>query len=164
MLLNQDGAAINFRTLLSSGKPLIIDFISTRCLSICPGLSQGLSDLRKKLGASSGSVQFISISTDPDTDGPDQMKAYLAKYNTGAGWDFLTGRRSDIVLLLKAFDASAGDKLSPRPFYYLHDPNSDDWIRVNLAAGTPALLREIRRVEAEGEAPRSGVAAQKAAR
>jgi formylglycine-generating enzyme required for sulfatase activity len=150
------------RSFLDSGKPVVIDFISTGCRSVCPGLSQGFSDLREALGAASDSVQLISLSTDPDSDGPDQMKQYLARYKSGTGWDFLTGRRADISLVMRALNASRANDLSPLPFYFLRGPGSDEWVRVKGTAGASALLQEIRKMESEMETPPGDNALQKA--
>ncbi|HSB33499.1 MAG TPA: SUMF1/EgtB/PvdO family nonheme iron enzyme, partial [Nitrospirota bacterium] len=150
-LLNQDGKRISLRSLLDPGRPVVIDFISTRCRVICPVLSHGFSDLQRGRGAAPDPVQLVSISTDPDSDGPDQMKEYLAKYTAGTGWDFLTGNRSDIVRVMKALDITAGNALSPLPFYFLRGPNSDEWVRIEGKSGASALLREIRRMEDEAK-------------
>jgi formylglycine-generating enzyme required for sulfatase activity len=160
-LLNQNGKRISLRTLLDSGNPLVIDFISTRCSSICPILSQGFTDLREKLGKASRPVQLVSISTDPDADGPEQMKEYLEKYKAGEEWNFLTGNRTDITLVMKALDASAGNNVSPLPFYYLHNPNSDEWVRIKGTAGSTELLREIRKMDEETKAPRAVITMEK---
>ena len=141
------------RSFLDPGKLVVIDFISTRCISVCSGLSQGFSDLRKELGKNSGSVQLISISTDPDSDGPEQMKEYLARYNAGTSWDFLTGSRADIALMMKTLAVPQGNKMSPLPFYFLRGPKSNEWVHVKGTEGATALLREIRKIEDDNVPP-----------
>lgn len=148
-LLNQDGKRINFRSMIDSGKPVIIDFIYTTCTTICPVLSAGFVNVRKALGPDASKVQLISISIDPDNDRPPQMKAYLAKFNAGDGWDFLTGSRSDITRVLKSLDAYIVDKMNHEPVYILHGPHSDDWIRIKGVIRKADLLKELRGVQSK---------------
>lgn len=146
-LINQDGKPVRLRSYLDSGKPVIIDFIYTTCTTICPILSAGFSNLRDELGDASRSVQLVSISVDPEHDRPEQMKRYLERYNSGEGWDFLTGSREDIALVLRAFDASVVDKMSHLPLYILRGPKGDEWIRIRGLIGQADLLRELRGIE-----------------
>jgi protein SCO1/2 len=146
-LLNQDGKKIPLRTFIDSGKPVIVDFIYTTCTTICPILSAGFSSLRDELGDGAGGLQLISISIDPEHDRPEQMKEYLTRYNSGEGWDFLTGSREDIALVMKAFDAAVRDKMSHLPLYILRGPRSDEWVRIKGLIGSSDLLREFRRIE-----------------
>ena len=155
-LLNQDGKEISLRSLLDSDKPVIIDFLSTTCTSICPGLSAGFSGLRDELGEASNSVQLVSISVDPEHDGPEQMKNYLAQYNSEEGWDFLTGSPEDIILVLKAFNSTsfptfAGDKMSPLSLYLLRGPKSHEWVRLNGMSGSSGLMQNLKTIESETE-------------
>lgn len=146
-LLNQDGKKVNFRSLVDSGKPVIIDFIYTTCTTICPVLSASFSSLNKGLGANAGRVQLISISIDPENDRPAQMKKYLAKFNAGEGWDFLTGSRADIGRVLLALDANITDKMAHEPIYILHNSNSDEWVRIKGLIRKSDLMNELRRIE-----------------
>ena len=75
------------------------------------------------------------------------MKQYLARFNSGEGWDFLTGSREDIALVLKAFDASIVNKMSHLPLYILHSPKSDEWVRIKGLIGQSDLMREFRSIE-----------------
>lgn len=146
-LLNQDGKKIKLRSLLDSGKPVMIDFIYTTCTTVCPILSAGFSNLRDRLGKDAGAVQLVSISIDPEHDRPEQMKQYLSRYNAGEGWDFLTGSKEDIALVLKALDASIVDKMSHFPLYILRGPNSDEWVRIKGLIGQADLMNELRRLQ-----------------
>lgn len=146
-LLNQDGKKVNFRELVDSGKPVIIDFIFTTCTTICPVLSVSFTSLRKELGADADKVQLISISIDPEHDRPEQMKKYLSRFKAGKGWDFLTGSREDIDSVLKSLNASIIDKMSHEPLYIMKAAHSDDWVRIKGLLNRGELLNELRRIE-----------------
>jgi protein SCO1/2 len=146
-LLNQDGEKIRLRSYLESDKPVIVDFIYTTCTTVCPVLSAGFAGLRSKLGKEAGGVQLVSISIDPENDRPENMKEYLSKFNAAEGWDFLTGNREDITLVLKAFNAYITDKMEHEPLYILHGPRTDNWVRISGLISGADLLREFREVE-----------------
>ena len=73
-LVNQDGKKINFKQIINSDKPVILDFIYGTCTTICPVLSIGFSHFQKKLGPDIQNVQLGSRSIDPDNDTPLVMK------------------------------------------------------------------------------------------
>ena len=146
-LLDQDGQPVRLRSVLDSGKPVIVDFIFTTCTTICPILSAAFSGLRDELGEASRSVRLVSITIDPEHDRPETMKAYLDRFNSGEGWDFLTGSREDIARVQRGFGAYVPDKMSHSPLYFLRGPKSDRWVRIEGLIGTSELLREFRRIE-----------------
>jgi protein SCO1 len=146
-LLNQDGKKVSLKTLVDSGKPVLMDFIYTTCNTICPVLSASFMNVRKGLGPEVDKVQFISISIDPEHDRPEQMKKYLSRFNTGKGWEFLTGSREDIARVLQALDATVVDKMAHEPLYLLHGSSSDQWVRVNGLMRKSDLIYELRSVE-----------------
>jgi protein SCO1/2 len=148
-LLNQDGKKVNFRDLVDSGKPVIINFIFTTCTTICPVLSASFANLNRELGADADKVQLISLSIDPENDRPEQMKKYLSRFRAGKGWDFLTGSRDDINRVLKSLDASIVDKMSHEPLYLMRVPHSDDWVRIKGLVRKGDLLNELRGLESK---------------
>jgi len=146
-LLNQDGKRVNIKSLVDSGKPVIVNFIYTTCTTICPVLSASFTNLRKELGADLDKYQFISISIDPEHDRPEQMKKYLSRFTNQKGWDFLTGSREDIGRVLKAFDAVVADKMSHEPLYLLRGKHSDEWVRIKGLTWSTDLLNELKGLE-----------------
>lgn len=141
-LVNQDGERIRLRSFLDGDKPVILDFIYGTCTTICPVLSIGFSHFQKKLGEGAGKVRLVSISIDPDNDTPAVMKEYLARYNAAQGWDFLSGKREDVIQVMKAFDAYVVNKMNHFPLTILHAPGDRDWIRITELLGTADLVRE----------------------
>jgi protein SCO1/2 len=65
------------------------------------------------------------------------------------GWDFLTGSRDDIILVLKALNASVPDKMSHIPLFLIHGPKADEWVRIHGLIGASDLMNEIRRVQSK---------------
>src|SRR4051812_5451591 len=100
-LTTQDGDDVKFYDLIK-GRVVAIDLIYTTCQYACPLESARLARMQQLLGDRMGKdIFFISISIDPEHDTPAALKAYAAKYQTGPGWIFLTGKQSDIDVLSK---------------------------------------------------------------
>lgn len=141
-LVNQDGKRVKFASLVNCGKPVVIDFIYGTCTTICPVLSAGYSNFQRKLGDQSQDVQLVSISIDPEHDGPSVMKKYLSNYRARPGWDFLTGSRQDIDSVMRAFNAYVPNKMSHYPIMFIKSPEEEKWVRIYGLIGTADFIRE----------------------
>ena len=146
MLVNQDGVKVNLRTLLSSKKVVMVDFIFTTCTTICPVLSAGFSNFQKRIGPESKDVHLVSISIDPENDTPKRIREYLKRYDAKPGWVFLTGTRKDIKKVLDAFDAYPIDKMYHSPLVLLHSSVANRWVRIYGLIGTSDLIAEYEKV------------------
>ncbi|HUA32052.1 MAG TPA: SCO family protein [Candidatus Binataceae bacterium] len=102
-LVDQTGKNVNLSSL--KGKPVLVDFIYTSCPGPCLTLTGRMNAIAKQLGPALG-TQFtlVSVSIDPEHDGPQQMKQYADAHGVNQpGWLFLTGRPNDVDALLSAF-------------------------------------------------------------
>lgn len=143
VLVNQDGAKVRLLSLIESGKPVILDFIYGTCTTICPVLSAGYTSVQAKIGPDPRKVQLISISIDPEHDTPKIMKAYLSQYRAKPGWDFLTGSREDINLVMKAFDSYIPDKMLHKQVTFIRSQVPGEWVRIDGLPGSSDLMSEI---------------------
>jgi len=154
-LIDQDGDRVKFRELLLSDKPVFVDFIYATCTTICPVLSAGYTSIQRKLGADLDRVTLVSITIDPENDGPEELTTYLERYRAKPGWEFLTGTRADIDAVMRAFDAWIPDKMSHRPLLYIRTPADGSWVKLYGFAGSADLMAELAR--ASGGAVPAGV-------
>ena len=153
-LVDQDGDHVQLRSLVLTDKPVLVEFIFATCTTICPVLSAGFASVQRKLGPDADSIALVSITIDPEHDVPEEMKAYLGRYGAKPGWTFLTGSRSQIDDVMRAFDAYVANKMSHRPLTFVHAPGADEWLRIEGFAGSEDLLEEVRR--ARGQSSASG--------
>ena len=151
-LIDQDGDRVDFRDLMLSDKPVFVDFIYATCTTICPVLSAGYTSIQRKLGDKLDSVSLVSITIDPEHDGPEELTEYLERYQAKPGWEFLTGTRADIDAVMHAFDAYVPNKMSHRPIVFIRTPSSGSWVRLYGFASGADLMAELGRA-AGGEAP-----------
>ncbi len=148
-LIDQTGRTVPFRDVLLDDKPVYVEFIFATCTTICPVLSAGYASMQRKLGDHRDQVRLISITIDPEHDGPEELSEYLQRYGARSGWDFLTGTRADIEAVMRAFDAYVADKMSHRPLTFVRTPATGQWVRIDGFAGSADLLEELRRASGE---------------
>ncbi len=75
------------------GHPTIIDFVFTRCDTICPVVSARMAQMQERLlDRKAESIKLVSISVDPDYDTPEKLDAYARSFAAKPEkWRFLTG-------------------------------------------------------------------------
>lgn len=105
-LVDQNGAAVSLASL--KGKPLVVDFIYTSCPGPCLMETAKLANVALRLGNDLGSkVTIVSISVDPEHDGPKQLLDYSRQQGADKkGWYFLTGGPADVDRALAGFKLS----------------------------------------------------------
>jgi cytochrome oxidase Cu insertion factor (SCO1/SenC/PrrC family) len=110
-LINQDGRKQRFYTDVLKGKMVVMNTIFTNCKDACPLITEQMTKVRAALGESFGKdVIFVSISSDPVRDTPQEMKKFARKHKADVpGWIWLTGKKEDIDHILKKLGAWSQD-------------------------------------------------------
>ena len=151
------------------GHPTIVDFVFTRCDTICPTISARMAELQDKLSdPPAASILLVSISVDPNHDTPEKLAAYAAKLGARPDkWRFVTGRLDRIERLVKGpfgsamaatgVTASGAPAISHSGNFVLVD--GDLTIRGIYDSGDPAKLEELMRHARYLARTRSGSAA-----
>jgi protein SCO1/2 len=105
-LVDQNGNSVALSSL--KGKPLVVDFIYTSCPGPCLMETAKLANVALRLGNDLGSkVTIVSISVDPEHDGPKQLLDYSRQQGADEkGWYFLTGGPGDVDKALAGFKLS----------------------------------------------------------
>jgi protein SCO1/2 len=94
-LTDQNGEAFGSKNL--AGKVVIVDFIFTRCGSICPTLSAEMEKIQYRLRNAGDAVHMVTITVDPDYDTPPRLEAYARTYHADERlWTFVTGPYDDV--------------------------------------------------------------------
>jgi protein SCO1/2 len=143
-LTTQDGKVVHFYDDLLKGKSVVINLIYTRCTASCPLETAKLAQLQHMLGDRVGKdIFFYSITLDPKHDTPSVLKEYAAKFHTGPGWLFLTGRKEDIKLIGKQLGLSSlTDASNPdghQPALLIGKEATGQWM-LNSAVDNPQFL------------------------
>lgn len=85
------------------GHPTIVNFVFTRCDTICPVTSARMEQLQHKLSdRKAESIKLVSISVDPAYDTPARLAAYAERFHARSEkWRFLTGETEKVRSLVE---------------------------------------------------------------
>ncbi len=87
-LTERSGKTVTSEQLL--GQPYLVSFFYTTCPSICIQQNQKLQELQKEF--EDQGVRFVAISCDPETDTPERLREYAARFGADEEqWLFMTG-------------------------------------------------------------------------
>ncbi|AOJ68209.1 MULTISPECIES: SCO family protein [Burkholderia] len=148
MLVRDDGKTVALKDELDDGRPVVLTFIYTTCTSICPVISQTLSQLQQALGADRDKVHIVSISIDPENDTPARLREYAAKFGAGPQWQHYTGTTAASVAAQKAFNVYRQDKMDHNPVLLLRAAPGKPWLRIDGFATSGDLLHLYRSLAA----------------
>ncbi|MCA8971220.1 MAG: SCO family protein [Planctomycetes bacterium] len=88
-----DGTQVTRESL--AGKVWVADFIFTTCGGLCPIMTNamaGVQDAARKAGIGPEDLRLVSVSTDPETDTPERLRAYAEQHRANAEqWHFVRG-------------------------------------------------------------------------
>jgi len=108
VVTDQQGKKVRFYSDLVRGRTVAVNFIFTTCTTICPPLTANFARVQKTLlERGKTGVHFISVSVDPEGDTPEKMKSYAELFHAQPGWTFVTGTRSDLEQIWRAFSVNA---------------------------------------------------------
>jgi len=104
LLEDQDGRAFSLHDY--RGKLLAIEFIYTRCSTICRTLGMSFKQIRDRIPAQALGRDFalLTISFDTQSDDPARLKAYANAYGAD-GRDWRVARVPDAAQLKRLLDA-----------------------------------------------------------
>jgi len=87
-LIERSGETISSEDL--KGTPYVVSFFFSTCPSICVQQNQKLQELQEEFEGQG--VRFVAISVDPETDTPEVLQEYAARFGADKDqWLFLTG-------------------------------------------------------------------------
>jgi protein SCO1/2 len=87
-LTERSGETVTSEHLL--GQPYVVSFFFTTCPSVCPQQNRKIKELQARFEGQD--VRFLSISVDPETDTPEVLREYAARFGADPEqWLFLTG-------------------------------------------------------------------------
>ena len=87
-LVERSGEKVSSADLI--GTPYIVSFFFSTCPSICVQQNQKIRELQEEFAGRN--VKFLAISVDPETDTPERLREYAARFGADQSqWLFLTG-------------------------------------------------------------------------
>lgn len=96
------------------GKPLVMNFIFTRCpdANMCPLSTSKMGRLQTLANDAELPVNFVSVSMDPEFDTPGVLRQYADAYGiSGDDFYFVTGPKPATANLLRSYGVTAIEKV-----------------------------------------------------
>jgi protein SCO1/2 len=102
-LVDQSGRPLVFDRL--KGKVVVANFAYTTCPDVCPLMTAAMRRVQTSLSdAESGSVHFLTITTDPEVDEPKVLASYAERHGADlSNWSFVTGAETSLRPVWKNF-------------------------------------------------------------
>jgi protein SCO1/2 len=108
------GAAISNRDLL--GKVVVMNFIFTRCPTMCPAFSMKMRRVQDRTGDVTEDLKLISFTVDPAYDTPEVLAEYAEKQGADpTRWRFVTGDHESLHTLVSEGFALALEQAGADP-------------------------------------------------
>jgi len=131
VLVNQDGQKLRLYSDLLRGKIVVFNTFFASCKNSCPRMSAVFSDLQEQLGKRLGSdVLLLSLTVDPQTDTPEQLRAYASRFHAKPGWVFLTGKPEDVRFALNKFGQDVEQRENHFNLYIVGNEATGLWKKV----------------------------------
>jgi protein SCO1/2 len=144
VLRDQEGRKVRFYSDLIKDKVVVLSFFYTSCTYSCTTQGKTFSKLQSLLGERLGkSVFLISVTIDPETDDPAQLKAWSKRYDLQPGWTLVTGEVMEMNKLLKPFTGSAAGGGMHLPSTFIGNDKSGLWTSGLGLFSAQDLLRAV---------------------
>jgi protein SCO1/2 len=157
-VVDQDGQTRRFYTDVLEGKIVVIDFIFTRCGSICPVLTATMARTQKLLAdRNNRDVQLVSISVDPTHDTPEVLKQFGAKFEAKPGWVFLTGNKQQLDWVSYRLGGYTDDKETHLSVFLVGDPLNGRWSKLMGTASADDIERAVRELIAQRDGTKNAL-------
>ena len=142
VLLTQDNKPVRFFDDLMKGKVVLINFMFTTCVDICPAMTANLVRVQDYLGDRLGrDVNMISITVDPAEDTVQALKKYSEQYKTKPGWFFLTGKKENVDWVLYKLGGYVEDKGDHSTLVIIGNESTGRWSKL-FAMTRPAQIAD----------------------
>ena len=144
-LVDQDGREVRLASDVLGQRVAVVSFVYTTCTTVCPVLSATMSQLQRRLEGRLGEkVLLVSITVDPQRDTPARLKEYSGLHGAGEHWRWLTGRKSDVDAVLKAFGTFTPNPEDHPSVTMIGDAEGRRWTRLY---GFPSVEEVLAQVE-----------------
>jgi protein SCO1/2 len=85
------------------GNVLLVTFLYTSCLDVCPLTAEVIRAARDKMGASAKDVVFIAVSVDPIGDTPATTRRFVQEHGVESTLRYLIGSQAALALVWQEY-------------------------------------------------------------
>lgn len=130
------------------GKVVLVTFLYTHCPDLCPLTAQNLNAVLTSLGAKRRHVAVLAVSVDPAGDTPAAVAAFVRNHRLLPEFHYLTGTRSDLQPIWKAYNVTPLRPGGPDPDHTLYilavDRSGKARLLFDALAKPPTIVHDVR--------------------
>jgi protein SCO1 len=143
-LLTQEGKPVSLYSDLLKGKVVLINAFFASCTDSCPKMAATLDTLQFLLGDHLGKDVFLlSLSVDPETDTPANLKAYAERFHARPGWLFLTGDKKNVDFALSRLGQKVARREDHLTLFMVGNERTGLWTKVPPASSADSVMNVI---------------------
>ena len=150
----QDGKAVRFYDDMIKDKVVVIHLMFTGCSKFCSTITPNLVQVQKQLRERVGNrISMVSLTVDPERDSPQVLRDYADQFHVKDGWNFLTGRKSDVDLIRRKLGVYDPDEKITEHMVVLTIGNEREgqWLSIPALSTTEDIVRTaVRIMEGKG--------------
>jgi cytochrome oxidase Cu insertion factor (SCO1/SenC/PrrC family) len=152
-LVDQNGAKVRFYSDLLAGKVVVINSFFATCNGSCPVMSAAFRKIQTALGDRVGrDVHLVSITVDPETDTPAQLRKFAKAASAGPGWRLVTGSKENVSQALRKLGLLTETKETHTAIVLIGNEPKGVWKKAFGLAGADEIVRLVAEVAAESSA------------
>jgi protein SCO1 len=141
---DQDGRRVRFLSDVVRQRPAVVSFIFTGCSSTCPLVGATMAAVADRLRTDKLDSALVSISVDPENDTPAALTSWRAQFGNIPQWTLLTGSKSDVDRLLRAFRSYFADPDDHPDILMIGPDATGTWTRMSAPAPANDVVSAIR--------------------
>lgn len=149
-LVDHNGTKVCFYSDLLAGKVVIINSFFATCSGSCPVMSATFRKIHAALGDRVGrDVHLISITVDPETDTPEQLRKFAKAAAAGPGWHLVTGEKKNVSQALQKLGLLTDTKESHTAVVLIGNEPKGVWKKAFGLAAADEVVRLVKEVATE---------------
>ena len=147
-LVTQDGEKVRFYDDVIKGKIVLISFIYTSCLDMCPLVTARLADVYERLGDAAGrDYIFVSISIDPERDTPERLRRHADAFRSDKRWVFLTGKPEDVLVVRRKLGERSRKITEHGSQVLLYNDRTGEWLKDSVFSDLAVLSLVVQNMD-----------------
>lgn len=146
LLLNQHGEPVRFYSDVLEGRVVLLNVIYTECPDACPLITQKIRQVREAIDEPiKGRIHFISISSDPENDSPQALRAFIQKQKAeDPNWIFLTGEKANVDAVLMRLGQLSQTPEGHSTLLIAGDVPNKRWTKIRPDAPAVAIAERLK--------------------
>lgn len=149
-LVDQNGAKVRFYSDLLAGKVVVINSFFATCSGSCPVMSGTFRKIQTALGDRVGrDIHLVSITVDPETDTPEQLRKFAKAASAGPGWHLVTGSKENVTQTLRKLGLLTETKETHTAVVLIGNEPQGVWKKAFGLADSDEIVRLVQEVAKE---------------